>query len=295
MRALLLVAVAACGSSSDAPTGRSAPRPPQPQPPPDAAAAVGPDAALPAHRRFAALADALTAAIGDDARVIGLGELHARTDRPVARTALAQLTATLPALGDQISDLVLETWIVDPKCGRTAVETTRKLETEVRRPATTKSEIAQLVDAAKAAGIRPHAMTLGCADYETLAPGGGAPDPVAMLTLTTRELTRVTTSAIAYRDRHPGGRRWIAVYGGALHNDRFPDDSVAEWSYVPAVDAAARGRYVEIDLIVPALAEADATSRRQPWFPLVGAAGDEVILWARGARSFVVILPRAAR
>ncbi len=51
-----------------------------------------------------------------------------------------------------------------------------------------------------------------------------------MLGLATRELSRIATSAVKYRDRDPAHRPWIAAYGGALHNDRFPDKSVAEWS-----------------------------------------------------------------
>ena len=137
-------------------------------------------------------------------------------------------------------------------------------------------------------------MTLGCADYAAIAPGGREIDPVALLSLTTRELTRIATSAVVHRDRQPGHRPWIAVYGGALHNDRFPDASVAEWSYAAAIDKASADRYVEIDLLVPELAEPDEQSQKQPWFPLVRAARDParpVVAWKRGERSFVVVLP----
>jgi hypothetical protein len=134
-------------------------------------------------------------------------------------------------------------------------------------------------------------MTLACADYKTLG-GKGEPDPVAMLTLTTKELTRIATSAIAYRDKQPEHRPWIFLYGGALHNDRFPADGTAEWSYAPAIDKASRDHFVEVDVLVPEFAEADGPSQKQPWFPLVAHA-DQVLVWTRGERSFVVILPRA--
>ena len=42
----------------------------------------------------------------------------------------------------------------------------------MRRPVETKSEIAQLADAAKAAGIQPHAMRITCDDYARIAPQG---------------------------------------------------------------------------------------------------------------------------
>jgi hypothetical protein len=257
----------------------------------DSAAADAAGAALPPHTRHATLADALRQTIPADARVLGFGELHARVDRARVRSALAAFTEALPSFGERVSDLVVETWIVDPRCGQQAVTATRKLETEVKRPETTKSEIALLADAAGAAKIQPHAMTLSCKDYEALAPAGGSPDPVVMLGLVTRELSRIATSAIRHRDKQPGHRPWIAVYGGALHNDRFPAAGVAEWSYAAAVEAASAGRYVELDVIVPEFAELDPASQRQPWFPLVAAA-DRVLVWTRGERSFVVILPR---
>jgi hypothetical protein len=257
-------------------------------------APAGAPAALPAHRVYPDLGHALVAIIPADARVIGLGELHARTDRAPVTSSLAHVTRALPALGDRVSDLVLETWLPPPACGAPAVQATARIEASVRRPEATRSEIAELIDAARAAGARPHAMTISCADHAAIAPPGGEVDPVQLLAITTRELARIATSAVAHRDREAGHRPWIAIYGGALHNDRFPDAGVAEWSYADAVDRASGGRFVEIDVIVPELAEADPRSRREPWFPLVRAPRDPrspVAVWTRGERSFVVILP----
>ena len=106
-----------------------------------------------------------------DARVVGFGELHARTDRAQVQSALARFTAdALPAIEDKLSDLIVETWIVDPKCGQAAKTATAKVEITVRRPQETKSEIALLADAARAAKIQPHAMRINCDDYEKIAP-----------------------------------------------------------------------------------------------------------------------------
>lgn len=279
--------------------GRGAPSPPPPSGPPtknplQPAPLPGPDApVLPSHRVYPGLADALLEIIPTDARVIGVGELHTRVDRQPAQTSLGAFTAALPRFAERVSDLVIETWIVDPKCGKTATDATKRVETTVKRPEATKSEIAVLADTARAAKIQPHAMTLSCKDYETVAPKGGNVDAEAMLTLTTRELTRIATSAVAYRDKQPEHRPWIVVYGGALHNDRFPDAPLAEWSYAAAVDKAANGHYLEIDLVVPELAEADEASQKQPWFPLVADA-KQVLVWQRGERSYVIILPRSA-
>ncbi|MEJ7600901.1 MAG: hypothetical protein WKG01_23550, partial [Kofleriaceae bacterium] len=171
---LAMVGLVACGSDNQPRPSVSSAR--------DAAIAI--DAvALPVHTTYAGLAAALEAVIPADARVIGIGELHARVDRsPVKQTSLAAFTRALPRIGARVSDLVLETWVVDPKCGPQAVKATQQLETAVKRPAATKTEIALLVEAARAASIQPHAMTLACKDYEQLAPATGEPDPVAMLT-----------------------------------------------------------------------------------------------------------------
>src|SRR5262249_39824029 len=119
------------------------------------------------------LAAALIATIPPDARVIGIGELHARTARAPARSTLAAFTAALPAIADQLSDLVIETWLADPRCGQSAVQATAQIESTVRRPVATKSEITELADAARSARIQPHAMTLSCTDYAAVAPSGG--------------------------------------------------------------------------------------------------------------------------
>jgi hypothetical protein len=251
--------------------------------------------ALPKHQEMADLPAALHAVIPADARVIGFGELHARTDRAQVKSALAHFTVEgLPAIADQVSDLIVETWIVDQKCGSAAVVATAKVTVTMRRPQETKSEIAQLADAARAAKIQPHAMRVSCSDYEKIAPAGQDVKPEEMLTLTTRELLRIATEAVKHRDAEVGHRPWIALYGGALHNDLIPDPGVEEWSYAVKVDELTQHHFVEIDLIVPELAEGVATLQKQPWYPLVTAADGKVRVWQRGDRSFVIVLPRTA-
>jgi hypothetical protein len=266
-----------------------------PAPTPGVTDARGVDDAPPGDAdAFADLGAALHAIVPADARAIGFGELHARTDRAQVRTALQRFTTeALPTLTDRLSDLVVETWIVDPKCGHAAQEATAKIITTMRRPAETKSQIGALADAARAAGIQPHAMTLTCSDYTRVAPVGKDVDVEAMLTLTTRELGRIAREAIAHRDAESTHRPLVAIYGGMLHTARFPEAGVEDWSYAKQLDAATHDHFVEIDLIVPELALADPSSQRQPWFPLVQRADDRVHTFARGERSFVLILPRS--
>jgi len=282
----VLLWVAACANHKEAPA-----------PTPSPVAAVAPVAVAPADAAapgYADLGAALTAIIPPDTRVIGFGELHSRTDRAQVTSSLAHFTNEgLPVLKDKLSDLIVETWITDPHCGSAAQEATTKVTTTMRRPAETKSEIAVLADAAKAAGIQPHAMRITCDDYARIAPKGKDIQIEAMLDLTTRELSRIAIEAVKHRDAEPAHRPWIALYGGALHNDRFPDAGVEQWSYAKKVDDLTANHFVEIDLIVPELAEADPQSAKQPWFDLVKHAGRTVQVFTRGERSFVVILARS--
>jgi hypothetical protein len=243
---------------------------------------------------YADLGAALTAIIPADARVIGFGELHNRTDRAQVTSTLAHFTnEALPSLKDKLSDLIIETWITDPHCGSAAQVATSKVTTTMKRPEATKSDIALLAEAAKAAKIQPHAMRITCDDYARIAPPGKEIDVAAMLDLTTRELGRIATEAVLHRDKEPDHRPWIALYGGALHNDRFPDKGVEQWSYAAKVDELTHDHFVEVDIVVPELAEGDAQMQKQPWYPLVTKANKSVQVYTRGERSFVVILPRS--
>lgn len=286
--ALVLVS-AACGKAATHAAHDDARAPEPVKPAPDARRA--PSAQV---QTYDDLGAALAAIVPADARVLGFGELHARTDRtqPVKST-LAHFTAeVLPAIADKLSDLVIETWLVDKGCGKQATEATAKVLSTMKRPVETKSEIGELADAARKAGIQPHAMRVTCDDYTRIAPQGKPIDAVAMLELTTKELGRIATEAVLHRDKEPSHRPWIALYGGALHNDRFPEASVADWSYAAKVDAVSANHFVEIDLIVPELAEADPVLQKQPWYGVVKTAGAKLQVWKRGERSFVIVLPR---
>jgi hypothetical protein len=286
VRLWALVLLLACGKASKTPPREAVRDDAALAGPADAAAAVKADA-------YPDLGAALAAIVPADARVVGFGELHSRTDRAQVTSSLARFTQDgLPAIADKLSDLIVETWIVDPKCGQAAKTATAKVEITVRRPPETKSEIALLAEAARAAKVQPHAMRLACSDYEKVAPSGKDVLPDVMLGLITKELGRIAEEAVRHRDKDPGRRPWIALYGGALHNDRFPAEGVEDWSYATRVDELTGGKFVEVDLIVPELAEADTAAQKQPWFALVHDRAPTVKVWRRGERSFVVVFPR---
>jgi hypothetical protein len=240
------------------------------------------------------LGSAFEQILRDKPRVIGVGELHLRTDKKGPTTsALARFTnEAMPKLGTTVSDLVIETWVVDPAC-KSAGEQTQRVESAMKRPESTKSEIGALVGVIKQNGIKAHVMRLTCDDLATVAPPTGV-EAEKLLDIVTRELGRVTRSAVRYRDEHAEPRPLIVVFGGALHNDLYPFESTKQWSYAPAVDEATSGRFVEVDLYLPELVEGQALYEAEDWYPLVAKMPPgKVLLVERAPHSWLAILPRS--
>ena len=97
-----------------------------------------------------------------------------------------------------------------------------------------------------------------------------------------------TTRALLAQDPE----RAVIVYGGALHNDLYPRWPLGELSYAAPLAAELGGHVLELDLVVPEVVAPMANVRLEPWFPLLArAAPDRVVVWQRGAGSYVVILP----
>jgi hypothetical protein len=253
---------------------------------------------LPPHREHDTLAEAIAELVPPRTRLLGLGELHARVDRPNAPSTLVRFTEELlPALPARTSDLILETWAVDGRCGKIAAAATASLQAATRRPESTQSELGILAGRSRGRGLRSHSMRVTCDDYKAMA-AGGDDAIVHMLDLTTSELTRL---AVTYLRRAAANAPvasviaeppLIVIYGGALHNDRFPTAGLASWSYAPSVEADSERTYVEVDLITPELAEDDPALASEPWAPLLGVSS-HVVTYQRGERSYVVVLPRA--
>jgi len=293
--AIVFFLAAACSSSkpsakqTDAAPRRAAP---DARPPADAE-----PAGLAPHRTAKDLATAWRELVGDDVRAVGVGELHTRVDRATkARSALARFTEEiLPVVATRASDLVVETWLIDKKCGQAATAGTAKVEATVQRGAATKDEVSTMVVAARAAGIQPHAMLLGCGDWKAIFPQGvdGDPDLASMLTIITRELGRLAAKAVTDRAKEKSARTLVMTYGGALHNDLYPNEGIADWAFGPKVDQATGGHYVELELIVPEYAELDDTQTHEPWFPLLPlASAEHVVIVEKAPRSYAVLLTR---
>jgi hypothetical protein len=291
--ALALLVLAACSSSKQPAKSYDA----APRRAPDARPLDAEPAGLAPHRTAKDLPTAWRELIGDDVRAVGIGELHTRVDRQTkARSAIARFTdEILPVVATRASDLVVETWLIDKKCGKEAAKGTAKVQATVQRGEATLDEVSTMVTTARAAGIQPHAMLLGCKDWKAIFPKGveGEPDLEPMLQIITRELGRIAATAVADRAKAKSERTLVMTYGGALHNDLYPQVGIEDFSFGPKVDQATGGHYVELELIVPEYAELDNTQGHEPWYPLLPLASpDHVVIVEKAPRSYAVLLPR---
>ena len=286
---LMLLLAGAC-SNPDA-----APAPPEPAPPADRVLPV-PHAALP-YRVLPTAEAALRAVVwppgraaGERApRVLGIGEVHQTARTAGVRSALSRFTAELlPVLAGHVTDIVIESWIEPAGCDAQAAHASAEVARDLERPAGTENELVTLVERARGLRVRPHLLSFGCDDYRSLRGPDGAVDYEALLGAVTARLRDRALAGLGHEDAV------IALYGGALHNDLHPNPGVADFSYAAAVDAAAPGAYVEIDLIVPEYVIGNAAFARQPWYALIDRAGpDHVVLIERAPRSYVLLLPRS--
>jgi len=198
----------------------------------------------------------------------------------------------LHALSPHLSDLVIETWVSEGKCGKAEEKVTTDVPRETARPPETENDLVRLARLARELGVQPHALTLSCKDYESLVAEGEAVDYQQMLSLITRELHQVSSAAVKERDAQPKSRPIVAVYGGAIHNDLDPYEATKQWSYAARLAKDVPG-YVELDLYVPEFVQGNELLGKEPWYPLLArAANDRVILVRRAPRSFILVLEK---
>jgi hypothetical protein len=268
--------------------------PEKPDPPPLAASPRAPIDAAPdaRHWTFDSPRAALEHVLAETRpRVLGVGESHKLTGSAPVVSALHRFTNDMVgALEGRATDLVVETWVLEPRCKEPARRAQREVATAIQRPAETENELVALLERARSARMAPHVLPMSCADHESLYSSGGADiDYWKLLVLVGRRLGDQVGRALA---QHRGSEPLVVVYGGAQHNDLYPYDSLAEVSYAAAVDRLSEGRYAELDLYVPELIRGDELLRGEGWFPLFESMGssDRELLIERAPRSYILIL-----
>src|SRR5262245_60025924 len=117
--AVLAALTAACRGSDEQPAAER----PVPAPVPARAHDAGP--VLPPHAVYATARAALEAVLAKSRPVVlGVGEVHVLTGGPKVRSALARFTEDLDVLKASATDLVVETWVTDGRCGAAETEAT---------------------------------------------------------------------------------------------------------------------------------------------------------------------------
>jgi hypothetical protein len=247
--------------------------------------------AAPAVRLFDTPDAALAAALAGKPRVIAFGEYHQIKGRSTVPSALTRFrTQLLPTVAPLAGDLVVETWVTAGKCGKTEEKVAAQVEKTTQRPEATEDEIVTLLKAGKAAGLRPHILTLDCKEYQALLPkADGQVDYVALLATVTRHLRSEALAAL----KAPPHDRAVVVYGGALHNDVYPRKELRAFSFAADLTRATKQHYLEVDLYVPEYVEDDAEITGAPWWVTVEKrAPGQTALVERGPASFIVVFPR---
>jgi hypothetical protein len=260
---------------------------PAPSPPPEMAPspAVAPSAPT-----------AIAALTADAAGVVAFGEVHQDEATKATRSALARFADdVLPALAPRASHLIVETWMTTGACGKAEASVTKDIARTTERPQQTESEIVRLLRRAKEGGVEPHVLAVTCDEYAKLAgPRGKGVDYDRLLKLTERHLEAAIRQALLL-PRTPE-RPLVLVYGGALHNDLYPGPGLSAYAFGPAIFAATRGDYREVDLYVPELVERLAALRAEPWYAAWHALArpNDTVVIPRSERSAIVVFPRAA-
>ncbi|MSQ00643.1 MAG: hypothetical protein EXR71_01975 [Myxococcales bacterium] len=249
-------------------------------PPAPGTSAAG--APLPPHQVFPSVAEALQVVLASNPRILGVGELHSTTGGPAVRTTLSRFTTDIfPVLAPHTTDLILETWRIDGRCGEVAESVASQVEVQTERAPAVKSDLVVLVEAAVAADVRPHDLALTCAEHAGLLDAAGDVQFGPLLSLLTVKLQEFALLAVTTPNTT------MVLYGGAIHNDIYPSPETAQYAYGPAAGAT----YVELDLYQPELVK--GVMLEPEWAELLPLAGpDKVVLYQRGARSWVMLLPK---
>ena len=242
---------------------------------------------------------AFEAVLDRQPRVLGIGEYHEVEGAPKVASAIKRFTKDLlPSLRGRATSLVVETWIVDSRCGAPAQQAVAEVKKVTRRPASTEDEVTTLLGAAHDLGIAPHILKLACPEYQSLLDPKGELDPEKTLGLVTTKMHAKADELLDDADDTDGGPKGaVVLYGGALHNDLYPDEDMKEFSFGPAFAERTSNRYVELDLCVPEYVADDPGLKAEPWFAAAMklTSKGRVVLMNPRPGSYVLLFPRTVK
>ena len=227
---------------------------------PDAGAACAPCTVMPSPRA------AFERVLARKPAVLAVGEYHEVKGAPKVPSALRRFTRELlPALNGRLTSLVVETWMLNGKCGAAEQQANAAVAKTTQRPDSTEDELTTLLDRTFAQGVKNHILLIDCDDYRSMLDDAGDLDAEASLLLVKR---KVEEKALEVLERGEGGTpdRLLLLYGGALHNDLEPLEAWKAYSFGPSLRRETDGQAVELDLLVPEYVADDEDLRQEPWF-----------------------------
>jgi hypothetical protein len=230
-------------------------------------------------------------------RVVAFGEIHQTTASLHVPSSLKHFSEELLAVvAPRASDLVVETWVTEGKCGKTEKAVLKDVQKTTERPRETEDEVVTLLKRAKAAGVKPHILSVSCREYEAIYQGKDGVDYDALLRMTSEKLEAGVREVLG----KPGAgadARAVVVYGGALHNDLAPPAGMSAYAFGESVSQSVGGKYLEIDLYVPEYVDKQQSLRAQPWYAAYkkAARSGQAVMIERSLDSYVLVFPRSPR
>jgi hypothetical protein len=236
---------------------------------------------------------AFAAVLDPPPRVLAVGEAHAQRGGAAGASVTKRFAERLlPVLGGRASDLLVELMLPPAGCAR-GVEVVRERQAPAVAPQadTNQGEYVALGEAARRLGLSADALRPGCADLDAIGRAGD--DAVGAMLTTIARLTEARAAELVARAA-PG--KIVVTYGGALHNDLEPRPGREAWTFGPALDRAAGGKYVELDVFAPEAVRDNEVWRALPWYAHYDAArfAAKAVLFRTGPKAYALVLPREA-
>lgn len=234
---------------------------------------------------------ALGHVLGENPRVLAVGETHALAAHGDVQSTTARFRDELLPQLKQYRALVMETLIPAQGCNETQAKV-REQTREVTEPQAkaNPNEFLQLATRAKELGITPYPLRLSCDDLKSIASAGDQGVEQSLRLIASKTLER--TQSLLAAQQTP-----VLTYGGAMHNDLAPAPERQAWSFGPQVSSiqgtSSAVSYVELDLITREFIADRAPWTDLPWYPsyVQNCAEAGTLLIQQGPHSFVLIFP----
>ncbi len=243
---------------------------------------------------------AFAAILAERPLVIGIGESHAPKGAEGIVSSTKRFSEKfLPLLVDPkremvASDIVLEIWVAEGQCGKKKeAEVAEKQKPVTQGQAkTNQNEYVALGDAAHAKGVKPHILRAPCADYDKII--NAKEDAVIVMLELIARLMNEKVAALLAQQADAGTEKIVLTYGGAIHNDLVAKPGREKWTFGPDLSLKTKGRYIELDLVVPEYIKDNDAWNALPWTRHFNkdAHPTKTTLFKPAEGSYVLIFPR---